>query len=153
MGRISYRRLKEPLSKARKEVLCTFDTKEARDLVKAASKHLASEGPNVGLRAQFPGFLLDTFRLLENIGYNLRASDDTVRRSVKFDDSAMDLMMDVKLGEEWKRIRPAEARIALLNNPKMRRGPEEMSGEDLSGLVSKALARSPATGANATRMD
>lgn len=153
MGRISFKRLKEPLSKARKEVFCTFETKEARDLVKAASRHLATEGPSVGLRAQFPGFLLETFRLLENIGYNLKAADDSVRRSVKFDDSALDLMMDVKLGEDWKRIRPSEARVALLNNPKLRRGPEEMTSEDLSGLISRALSRTPATGANATRMD
>ena len=152
MGRISFRRLKEPLSKARKEVFCTFETKEARDTVKGASKHLASEGAGVGLRAQFPGFLLDNFRLLENIGYNLRAGDETVRRAVKFDDAALDLMMDVKLGDEWKRIRPAEARVAVQNNPKIRRGPEEMTGEDLSSLVSTALSKTPATGANATRM-
>ena len=152
MGRISFKRLKEPASKARKEVMCTFDTKEARDLVKAASKNLAGEGANVGLRAQFPGFLLETFRLLEAIGYNLRAGDDTVRRSVKFDDSAMDLMMDVKLGDEWKRIRPDEARATLKANPGLRRGPEEMSSQDLSKLLSKAMSKPPLTGANATKM-
>ena len=152
-GKMSYRRLKEPLAKARREVFCTFETKEARDAVKAASRHLASEGSGVGLRAQFPGFLLENFRLLKNIGYNLRSSDDSVRRSVKFDDAALDLMMDVKIGDSWKRIRPAEARIAVNNNPQLRRGPEELTGDDLSGLMSRALSKTPATGANATRME
>ena len=153
LGKITYKRLKEPVAKGRREVFCTFETKEARDTVKGASRHLASEGPGVGLRAQYPGFLLDTFRLFESIGYNLRAADETVRRAVKFDDSALDLMMDVKLNEEWKRIKPAEARAALQENPKLRRGPEEMTSKDLSNLVSRSLLRTPATGANATRMD
>lgn len=148
VGKISVKRMREPIARGRREVFCTFETKEARDIVKAASKHLAGEGQSVGLRAQFPGFLLETFRLFETIGYNLRTTDPTIRRSIKFDDSSFDLIMDVKIGEEWKRIRPEEARLSLQANPHLRRGPEEMSHTDITSLLAKAKATSPATGAN-----
>lgn len=138
--KIMVKRMKEPIARGRKEAFCTFETKEGRDVVKAASKHLTGEGPGVGLRAQFPGFLLDNFRLLETVGYNLRANDPSIRRSIKFNDSAFDLFMD------WKRIYPEEARLSLQANPRLKRGPEEMSHTDISNLLSKAS--SPATGAN-----
>ena len=148
VGKIIVKRMKEPTARGRKEAFCTFETKEGRDIVKAASRHLAGEGPSVGLRAQFPGFLLDTFRLLETIGHNLRVNDPSVRRSIKFDDSAFSLFMDVKVGDDWKRIFPEEARFSLLANPHLKRGPEELSHDDISSLLAKA--KTPATGANAT---
>ena len=143
------KRLKEPVAKARKEIFCTFETKETRDLVKAASKHLAGDRES-GLRPQFPGFLLDTFRTFESIGYHLRMADPDVRRSIKFDDTILDLEMDVKIGDDWKRIRPEEAKKTLESNPHIRRGPSEMSSSDLSLLLKKKTT--PATGANSTPM-
>ena len=152
LGKILIRRLKEPVPKARKEVFCTFETKETRDLVKAASRHLAGLGNSVGLRPHFPGFLVDTFRMFESIGYYLRSGDQNIRRAVKFDDGVMDLVMDVKLGEEWKRIRPAEARKTIEENPHIKNGPEEISSETLSELLAKTKKKSPATGANSEPM-
>ena len=150
IGKIAFRRLKEPASKARKEVFCTFETKEARDIVKAASRNLTG-GAEVGLRAQFPGFLVDTFRMFETIAFHLRGNDSSVRRAVKFDDANLDLMMDIKLGEEWRRILPAEARKTLEENPHIKRGPEEISSQSLSQLLAKTK-KSPATGANSQPM-
>ena len=147
LGKISIRRMKEPLSKARKEVFCSFETKETRDMVKACSKNLAGEGADVGLRAQFPGILMDTFRNFETIAYHLRGSDPNIRRAVKFDDSAMDLVMDVRIGDEWRRIKPSEARKTLEENAHIKRGPTEMSSESLTEILSKS-GRTPATGAN-----
>lgn len=137
LGKVMVRKLKEPSSKARKEVFCTFETRETRDLVKAAGKNLAGSGAECRLRAQFPGFLLDTFRLFESIAYHLRGGDQSIRRAVKFDDTSFDLMMDIKVGDEWKRIRPAEARATLEKNPHIKRGPIEMSSDCLSDLLEK----------------
>lgn len=148
LGKISFKWMKEPAAKARREVLCTFETKEARDIVKAAGRNLAGLGGEVGLRAQFPGFLMDTFRMFESIAYHLRSGDPDIRRAVKYDDSAFDLVMDVKLGNEWKRIRSDEARKTLSENPQLRRGPEEISAGSLSELLSKSREKTPATGAN-----
>ena len=153
LGRIAVRRMKEPIPKARREAFCTFETKETRDLVKAAGKNLAGEGREVGMRAQFPGFLVDTFRLFETIAFNLRESDPSIKRAVKYNDAEMDLIMDVKVGEEWRRIRPAEARASLQNNPKIKRGPEEMSSSDLDQLLARPKNNTPASGANATPMN
>ena len=153
LGRVSVKWLREPVSKARKECYCIFETKETRDLVKASSKHLASHGREVGLRAQYPGFLLDNFRTFESIAYHLKLGDDTVRRAIKYDDAAMDLVMDVRVGDEWRRIHPAEARIAVDNNPHIKRGPTELKNQDLTELLSKSKNRTPATGANASPME
>ena len=151
LGRILVKRMREPVAKARKEVYCTFETKETRDLVKAAGKNLAGD-KEAGMRAQFPGFLIDTFRTFESIGYHLRNSDPSVRRSVKFDDNAMDLVMDIKVGngDEWQRIRSSEAKKTMEDNPHIKRGPSEMSSSALSALLSK---KTPATGANSTPMN
>ena len=91
LGKDLVKRMREPIAKARKEVFCTFDTKKTRDVVKAASKNLAGEGRGAGVCAQFSNFLLETFRTLETIGFHLRANDASVRRSVKFDDTALEL--------------------------------------------------------------
>ena len=152
LGHIKFKRMKEPASKAKKEVLCTFETKEARDLVKAASKNLAGHEGDIGLRAQYPGFLVDTFRTFETIAFHLRSGDPNVRRSVKFDDAAMDLVMDIKLGDEWRRILPAEAKKTLEENPHIKRGPEEISSLSLSQLLAKNKNKTPATGANSQPM-
>ena len=150
LGKISIKRMREPVPRARKEAFCTFETKEARDVVKASSKHLAGEGNDVGLRAQFPTFMLEAFRSLETVGYHLRAADPSVRRSIKVDDTTMSLMMDVKVGDSWRRIRPEEARNSLRDNPQILNGPKEMTSADITTLLSKATT--PASGANATRM-
>ena len=60
--------------------------------------------------------------------------------------------MDVRIGDEWKRIRPAEARATVEKNPQIKRGPAELNCEDLSGLLAKGTKSTPATGANASPM-
>ena len=149
LGRIQVKRLKEPQARSRKEVFCTFETKETRDLVKAAARHLAGEA-GFGLRAPFPGFLIDTFRVLESIGYHLRSGDESIKRAINYDDSAMDLIIDIKVGDEWRRIRPDEARETLEKNPHIKRCPTEINSDGLSQLLARGKNRSPATGANAT---
>ena len=152
LGKVSVKRLKEPIPKARKEIFCIFETKETRDLVKASGKNLAGLGREVGMRAQFPGFLMDTFRLFESIAFNLKEGDEDFRRAIKFYDTAMDLMMDVRIGEEWSRIKPAEARITIEKNPHIRRGPSELKSDVLTEMLMKIKNKSPATGANASPM-
>ena len=86
------------------------------------------------------------FKLLENLGYQMRAVDQEVRRVIKFDDERLDLMMDVRLRGTWKRVRPADALKAKQNNPRISNaGPEVMS----SDAISDFFATTPATGANA----
>ena len=94
---------------------------------------------------QVPGYLSSNFKLLENLGYQMRAMDRGVRRVIKFDDDNMDLVMDVKIGDSWKRIKPAEANVAKLSRTfTSNSGPQEMSSAGIAAF----FAGTPATGAN-----
>ena len=59
-------------------------------------------------------------------------------------------MIDIKIGEDWRRIRPAEAKKAALENPSIRTTPKELNASDIVALVGKGGGK--ATWANATPM-
>ena len=124
-----------------------FRSKEIRDTVKAAGPQLASLGRAAGMRLHLPGHMLTNFKLLENLGYQMRAVNSDVRRVIKFDDEHLDLMMDVKICGSWKRIRPDDALQAKRNNPALAKsGPEVLTG---AGIADFFASSTPATGANA----
>ena len=116
------------------EVLVVFDSKEDRDLVKAAGVNLAGQS-NVGLLLHVPGHLLDNLHALNNVGYYIKQNNEGVRRNVKFDDENLDIFMDIKIGESWRKITPAEAKQAAAAMPKEDRSSRNLSVEDLSALV------------------
>ena len=67
---------------------------------------------------------------------------------VKFDDEKQDLMLDVKIDDTWKRIRPAEAAAAKMSRSfSAPSGPVEMDSSNIADFF--ATAGNPATGANA----
>ena len=74
--------------------------------------------------------------------------DSDIRRVVKFDDENMDLMMDVKVGGDWRRVYPADAKAARENHPNLSTGPTTMSSANISDFFSRTT---PATGANRQR--
>ena len=138
----------DPRSKTSNEVVVFFRSQEIRDTVKAAGPQLATYGRSAGLRLHIPGHMMGNFKILENLGYQMRAVNPDVRRVVKFDDENLDLMMDVKFGGSWKRVRPADALKAKENNPTIvSAGPEVLTSSGISDFFSSAP--SPATGANA----
>ena len=57
---------------------------------------------------QVLGHLLTNFKALENLGYQMRKMDSLIRRVIKFDDATQDVVMDVRIADEWKRVRPAK---------------------------------------------
>ena len=110
------------------EAIVVFSNKETRDAVRSAATNLAGHGKAAGIRMQVPGFLLTNFRALENLGYQMKKVNPSVRRVVKFDDDNMDVMMDVKIGDQWRRVRPADAIRAKKNTPGLpRSGPADMA--------------------------
>ena len=117
------------------EVLATFESKEDRDLVKAAGPNLAGQA-DVGLMIHVPGHLLDNLHALNNVGYHIKQKNSGVRRTVKFDDENQDIYMDIKIGEHWKRITPAEAKQVARSMPQnAASSSRNLSVEDLSALV------------------
>ena len=79
----------------------------------------------------------------------MRALDPDVRRVVRFDDDNLDLCLDVKVEDRWRRVVPVEARDALasksFNAPS---GPVAMGAGAIADFF--ANPRPNATGANAT---
>lgn len=148
LGNISFKKFRDPTSNDN-EVLITFETKRARDAVKAAGKHLAGLAGKAGMKIHVPGHLQSNFNLLQSLGYHLKQTDDSIRRSIKFDDDAENLVMDIFVDGAWSRIRPEEAKAVAEKNPSVASGPKVLSADKISGILNK---KTPATGANATPM-
>ena len=123
------------VAEEKKEVIVYFANSDDRDMVKAAGVNLAGT-PTAGISIHVPGFLLDNLHLLNAVGYSIKNNFDGVRRSVKFDDLNLNIFMDIKIGSQWKRITPEEARRVSANLPQAtRNNSREFSTEDLSALV------------------
>ena len=153
IGNVAVRQYRDPRSKAKNEVIALFENSEVADAIRGSSSNLAGMGFRAGIRLHVPGHLMTNFKLLENLGYQMRAVDSNVRRVIKFDDQNLDMMMDVKMGDRWRRVRPPEAKAA--NTFSSSNGPEEMSSGNIADFfanVSRAPGASNATGANATQM-
>ena len=84
-------------------------------------------------------------RLLSNNNNNLKQTDETIRRSIKFDDEREDLVMDVFVDNAWQRIRPEEAKKVADENPDISSCPKILSAAGISSILKK---KNPATGAN-----
>ena len=84
----------------------------------------------------------------------MRAVNSSIRRVIKYDDQNLDVMMDVKIGDSWRRIRPPEAQAAKqANSFSATNGPQELSSVNIADFFSGQLSLSHATGANATPME
>lgn len=151
LGKMDVRRTKETNVKYPDEVVIIFQTKEARDAVKAAGKHLANE-VQCGIRINVPTFMLEDYRLLASVGYMLKSTQTDVRRAIKYNDTSRNLILDVRIDNEWRRVTAAEAREASKTNPAIRSGPRRLDSAGISALLSKPKP-SPATGANTVNID
>ena len=135
LGPLDVSRRPGQAAETRSEVLVTFDCKEDRDLVKAAGPNLAGQS-DAGLMIHVPGHLLDNLHALNGVGYTIKQRNTGVRRAVKFDDDNQDIFMDIKIGDQWRRITPAEARQVAQSLPSTStRGSRNLSVEDLTALV------------------
>ena len=118
------------------EMIVTFKTREARDKVKSAGFNLAGQG-EAGLRIHVPGFLQESFNSLQSLGFHMKQKEAEVRRSVKFDDEQFDLVMDIKIDGNWKRITAEQAKEISKQNPEISSGPERMSNDDITSFLNK----------------
>ena len=137
----SIRRISRPrskrMTKIQNEVLVTFKEVATRDLVFSYAPNLANyrqakEPP--GIRLEYPDHLRGTFSTLEKYGIMMKSRlGSGFKRSIKFDDSAMSLRIDVCLpGEErWTQIAPE---IATEEVGKMKRRETEETRNRLGSL-------------------
>ena len=133
-GPMGVRRVVEPKSKIEAEVIVEFQMASLRDSIKSMGFKL--EGQRAGIRIEIPNFLKSDFHVLQNLSYRLKLANKEMKRSVKFDDENYGLMLDVQLpGQEWRRIRPAQARAARRADPSLRSGPSELSLDMIVGAI------------------
>ena len=121
-------------ARERKEIIATFETKEDRDSVKAAGINLAGK-KHAGMSIHVPGHLLDNYFALNAVGYSIKSKHEGVKRSVKFDDVAQDVYLDIYVGGQWKKVTPDEARVVQKKLPQLSNLSSTLTAEDLSSLV------------------
>ena len=144
LGQFSVERIVDPRSKIKLEALIEFGSAPIRDSVKASGYKL--EGKQAGIRIEVPNYLKSDFHVLQSISYRMRQANPGMKRSVKFDDEIHGLFLDVQIqGQEWRRIRPDQARAARASDPSLNTGPVELSGEMIAGAIRQPAA---GTGAN-----
>ena len=101
-----------PKAKFKNEILVTFDTVEARDVVRGAATNLAGKGQEYGVRLEIPNHLRSAMKALQTVSYELRQRNQEARRNILFDDNAMDLVLDFQLQPTapWRRVSSAQAK-------------------------------------------
>ena len=105
-------------SKSYLEILITFADHYERDFYYSKAKNLAgyrnAEGdPTAGIRLDVPPYLMGTFKLLGDHGYEIRAANGVdTKRYIKYDDENLSLILEIRLPGQtkWIRIRPDQAR-------------------------------------------
>ena len=131
-GAIKVRRVYEPRSKIKDEAVVEFSSAPIRDTIKGSGYKL--EGRNASTRMEVP--LRSDFHVLQNLSYRMKINNVGMKRSIKFDDANLGLLLDVQLpGQDWQRIRPEQARLAGQSDPSLRVGPLEMSSDMIAGTV------------------
>ena len=124
----------EPRSKVDNEAVVLFASSSVRDSIKASS--FKFEGVRAGIRMEIPKFLKSDFQVLQSVSYRLKMTHAGLKRSIKFDDEGLGLMLDVQIpGCECRRIRPEQARAAKRTDPLLRSDPEELS----NGMITDTI--------------
>ena len=90
-----------------------------------------------------------SFRHLDALCYTLKQKHAALKRSIKFDDDAQDLVADFKLTPDgqWKRVTAIEAKQARSSNPAAvpTVGPSLVSAANISDLLSDSAGQTPAS--------
>ena len=122
MGEISLKRVAVgPDTRISGEVIAVFATVEVRDVVRRAAKELGGSSDS-GIRLEIPSSMKPSLKTLEAISYNLKQKNKGMKRSIKFDDTEMDLVLDFNTdpdnGGDWKRITASQAKAMQSRIPK-----------------------------------
>ena len=146
VGPVEIRRHFDPRSKAKHEVVVVFSNLETRDAVRASAVNLAGEGNRAGIRMQVPGHLLTNFKALENLGFQMKRVKADTRRVIKFDDETLDVMMDVRVDDVWRRVCPSDAIRAKRSNPNLsKNGPQDMTLDNITDFFAPPPSHSTAS--------
>ena len=116
-----------------------FSTVEVRDIVKRAAKELAG-AQDAGIRLEVPNYLKPSLQALEAVSYHLKKKHTGIKRSIKFCDDDLDLVLDFNVDPSgdgaWKRVSAAQAKAM---KPKLSSGSSgrtsELTNDELEGML------------------
>ena len=112
IGRVSIMRVVG--SKLDHEVIAVFGSIEIRDAVRRPAKTLAGTS-DAGNCLEIPLYLQPSLKALEAISYGLKQKNPGIRRSIKYDDQEMDLVLDFNVNPDgsgvWRRVSASQAKI------------------------------------------
>ena len=99
-------------SKIQHEVLVKFERVDDRDTVQSYAPNLAAHKGQAEVRMEVPTHLKPAFRTLEGHARELSSRYPAMKKSIKFDDATLGIVMDVRLteGSGWQRIDEKKAR-------------------------------------------
>lgn len=121
-------------ARVKDEVLVTFETARERDEVRSYAKNLEKKGR--GLRLEVPDHLWPSFRVLQELGYELKQKNPSLRRNVLFDDVNRDLKMDFSEDNAvWRTVSPSDARKSLAKCRPARGRKASVSADELEQLL------------------
>lgn len=123
---------------AQHQVLVNFRTVRTRDEIKTLGKNLRGES-NVGIQMEVPDFLRGRFQTFQSLAFQMKKKNPTLKRNIKFVNSAMDLVMDIKLNQDsdWKTIQYEDASAVL---PAARRRDPSMTIQELASTVESPVS-------------
>ena len=104
-----------PDAPAQNQVLVRFDNARMRDEVKALGKNLNGRDQTIGIQIEVPDFLRGRYQTFQSLAFQMKKKHPTLKRNIKFIDSEMTLIMDVKLDADtnWKTIQYEDASAVL----------------------------------------
>lgn len=124
-------------SKIRDEVLVRFETTRERDEVRSHARNLERKGR--GLRLEVPDHLWPSFRVLQDIAFELKQKNPSLRRNILFNDARLDLKLDISIkADEWRTIYPDGARESLKKIRPSSSGRLAVSSQELDELLAPA---------------
>ena len=100
-----------PKAKYKNEILVSYESVEARDVVRSAATNLAGKGPDYGIRLEVPNHLRTAMRSLQTLSYELRQKNPEARRNILYDDETQNLVLDFQLraAAPWRRVTSTQA--------------------------------------------
>ena len=100
-----------PKARYKHEILVSFESVEARDVVRSAATNLAGKGPEFGVRLEVPNHLKTAMRSLQTLSHELRQKNPEARRNILYDDESQNLVLDFQLrtAAPWRRVTSSQA--------------------------------------------
>ena len=94
---------------------------------------------DAGIRLEVPRSLQNSLKALEAVSFALKKNNPALRRNVKFDDEAEDLLLDFNLdpdgGKPWRRLMPAQAKAMRSKLRSEAPGAQEVGEDELDSMM------------------